>query len=391
MRSHRIFVLFVAAAAVSAACTSDGTTASTSAGSAAVTEPSPTSPPSGPGTNGKIAFYRDFEGVMTIDPDGTHEEPIGADLVLQSGEAWSPDSSKLLVLRFLEEGARPATINPDGSDLTLLNHYPDLKQHLGCGFWSPDATRFLCGTIEDPEPVNGIYTLRSADGGGLRQIMTTGEGCVRGGSCIEVIPGGYSADGSLILFNKQERNTHLGNLFVVKPDGTDLRQLSPSKLLTPEGDYDWSRDGSQVAFGASSAPSTGGDAGSAVFVINADGTGLRRITPFSLGAYSVRWSPDGQLIAFSNAEPPLDSQIYVVAPDGTGLLQLTEPVDGVESFGPEWSPDSTKLAFQSWTAPESEGGHNDLWTVNADGTGLFQLTSAPNIENTLNWGSAPVG
>jgi Tol biopolymer transport system component len=246
----------------------------------------------------------------------------------------------------------------------------------------PVATR--CAT-------NGLYTLRSSDGGGLKQIMATGQGCRRGDPCIEVSPRGYSADGSLILFNKQERSTHLGNLFVVKPDGTGLRQPSPSKLLTPEGDDDWSPDGSQIAFGASPERSTGTDAGSAVFVVNADGTDLRRITPFSLGAYSVRWSPDGQLIAFSSAEPPQDSQIYVVAPDGTGLLQLTKPVDGVEYFGPEWSPDSTKLAFQSWDQPESEGGHNDLWIVNADGSGLFQLTNAPSIENTLNWGSAPVG
>ena len=380
------------AAVLAAACTSSGTTASEPSAPAGASASQATASSPGAVVNGKIAFYRDDTGVMTIDPDGTHEVQLGSDIVLPSDGAWSPDSSKLLVLKFLDEGARPATINPDGSGFKLLNHYPDLKQHFGCDFWSPDASRFLCGTGEDPKPVNGIYTLRSSDGGGLKQIMATGQGCTsKDGPCIETPPRGYSADGSLILFNNQMRSTHLGKLFVVKSDGTGLRQLSPSGLLTPEGDADWSPDGSQIAFGASSKHATGEDAGSAVFVINADGTGMRRITPFSLGAFSVRWSPDGRLLAFSSAEPPLDSQIYVVAPDGTGLLQLTKPVEGVESSSPEWAPDSTKVAFQSWTQPESAGGHEDLWIVNSDGTGLFQLTNTPSIKNTLNWGSAPVG
>jgi hypothetical protein len=119
-----------------------------------------------PGTNGKIAFFRDGQGVLTIDPNGTHEHQVDGDIFLPGNETWSPDSRKLLVDEFLKhEGARPATVNPDGSDFTLLDHYPSLMQGLGCGFWSPDASRFLCATNEDANPVNGLYTLRSSDGG----------------------------------------------------------------------------------------------------------------------------------------------------------------------------------------------------------------------------------
>lgn len=346
-----------------------------------------------PGVSGKIAFYRDgAPGVFTIDPDGTNEISLGEDLVLGSNEAWSPDGSKLLVYEYLQhEGARPATINADGSDLTLLDAYPDLVQDLQCGFWSPAGTRFLCATLEDVRPVNGLYTLRSSDGGGLKRITTSPQASTcssEKGACIEDIPRGYSPDGSLILFNRQKRSTHLGRLFLVHPDGTGLSHLSPPGLLIRDEDpgsipADWSPDGSQISFVA--FRKTDKRQRTSLYVVNTDGTGLHRITPFSLGArHGARWSPDGERIAFSTAfgrtrfgDGP---QIWVVNPDGTDLLELTYPVHGQFSLIPVWSPDSTQLVFQ---------GQGNLRIVNADGSGFFQLTNMAEGDNTPAWGTAP--
>ncbi len=87
-------------------------------------------------------------------------------------------------------------------------------------------------------------------------------------------------------------------------------------------------------------------------------------------------------------------QIYVVHPDGTGMRELTKPTHLDMSVGPVWSPDSTKILFQSFH-PEINGGQEDLWIINADGTGLRQLTHpveglGPG-EEAPTWGSAPVG
>jgi hypothetical protein len=109
------------------------------------------------GANGKIAFNRDPHGATTVDPDGSHEHKIGAGELGVSEGAWSPDSSRLLLVDFATGFARPATANPDGSGLTLLDAYPNLQQHLGCNYWSPDATRFLCSSNENPNPDdNGV-------------------------------------------------------------------------------------------------------------------------------------------------------------------------------------------------------------------------------------------
>jgi Tol biopolymer transport system component len=353
-----------------------------------------------PVVSGKIAFYRDGTGVLTVDPDGSHERQLGADLVLPGTGAWSPDGGKLLVLEFLkDEGARPATINPDGSDLTLLDAYPDLEQHLGCAFWSPDSTQFLCLTAEDVKPVNGLYTLRSSDGGGLKRLTTSPQADTcssKHGACIEDIPLGYSAEGSQVLFNRQKRSTHSGHLCVVDSDGSGLMRLSPPELRIHDSDpggppASWSPDGSRVTFIAFNK--TDPRHRTALYVVNADSTGLRRITPLALAAtFSARWSPDGRWIAFSTAFGHSrfgdGSQIWIVHPNGSHLRELTYPLHGDISSGPVWSPDSRKLVFQSF---HPEVGHGDLWTVNIGGAGLFQLTNTTAFENTPSWGTVPAG
>jgi len=345
-----------------------------------------------PGTNGKIAFYRDGQGVITIDPDGTHEHQIGADAqgdVVLSGGAWSPDSSKLLVTDWLPHAApRPATVNPDGSGFTLLDAS---RRHMPCVSWSPDGTRLLCQSSENtvhPE-TNGLYTLRSSDGGGLKQIVTTR---APGDKHID-IPLGYSPDGTEILFNREHKPSHLGRLFVVHPDGTGLTRITPFGLLIQEADCGatavWSPDGSQVTFGASLR--SGKREGTAVFVMNSDGTDLQRVTPYGdNGIAGVNWSPDGTTIVFSAVFLTRHHLLWSVHPDATGLTELTPPSNGDSACGPVWSPNGAKIAFMSFH-PEISGGQEDLWSIKADGTGLFQITDTPEYENTLNWGSAPVG
>jgi Tol biopolymer transport system component len=332
------------------------------------------------GVNGKIALSQagedDAVSGFTIDPDGSSLQQIGTTGNTTCGH-WSPDGSTLLCNVWSDVGVQPATANPDGSDFTLLN--PDLPLDLFCKDWSPDATRLFCHSEGIMHPADeGLYTVRASDAGDLVQLSATPDGYAD-------TMYGYSPDGSRILFSRNDEESNVGTLFAISPDGGDLLQLSPPDLpvvsTNAELEADWSPDGSQVAFAAQWKSSPG--RGIALYVVNADGSGVRQITSSGVGAVSAQWSPDGQLIAFTS-KLRSRAQVWVVHPDGSGLRAITSGTDGSVSEFPVWSPDATKLLFERTNKRGSA-----LWTVNSDATGLTKLTDISG--GGYAWGTAPVG
>ena len=116
--------------------------------------------------------------------------------------------------------------------------------------------------------------------------------------------------------------------------------------------------------------------------MNPDGTGQTQIThvPFNVGAPS--WSPDGTKIAFSspqNATPPFlgnsGTNIWVMNADGTGLTQLTT---SSMDDNPAWSPDGTKIAFTSFRNDSNFDGDlvvaTQIFVMNANGTNQVSIT-----------------
>jgi Tol biopolymer transport system component len=327
------------------------------------------------GTNGKIVFGQIEPNYgVTIDPDGSDPHQIGP-AGSTTCNSWSPDSSNVLCNLWSEDGVQPATANPDGSGFTLLN--PNLRLDLFCLNWSPDGTRLLCHSEEMANPAEaGLYTVRSSDAGDPVRVTATPPGGFDNGY-------GYSPDGSRILFARFDTTDH-GTLFSVKPDGSDPVQLSPPALSVIDLGFfdrvgaDWAPDSSRVAFAAfdESSRKTG------LFVVNADGSGLRLVAPSGIGALSAQWSPNGALIAFSGCCGL--SQAWVVHPNGTGLTRVTTPVGRAGFLTPVWSPDSTKLLLNS----RDRNNQTSLWTVNSDGSELSKLTDTVSFAQ-IAWGSAP--
>jgi TolB protein len=114
-------------------------------------------------------------------------------------------------------------------------------------------------------------------------------------------------------------------------------------------------------------------------VVNADGTGLRQITPLGFAFLGHSWSPDGRWIVFQRPY----GQLYVVHPDGTGLHRI--PVElpaGSGAQNPAWSPDGTTIVFSL-----ERNGQASIYTVQADGTGLQQVAPSSGVEyQSPDWG-----
>jgi TolB protein len=139
----------------------------------------------------------------------------------------------------------------------------------------------------------------------------------------------------------------------------------------------WSPDGRHIAFAQTVAVVNGDNSGSyrsAIYVVDADGSNLRRLTGRpGTDDIGISWSPDGRYIAYvglpdgsplpslgaGNAPqdslgPPLD--VFVIGADGAGDRNLTN--SSANDSQPEWSPDGRRLAYQT-----SDGGTGYRLTV----------------------------
>ena len=316
---------------------------------------------------GRILFSRhnpttDDVFCYAIDPDGTHETPW-----VNCG-ALSPDGTKILGLYAIPNGfgpflhARPTTTKVDGTGIKLLDAYPHDNVSFYCSSWSPDGKRLLCESGADTIAADdGIYTVRASDGGDLRRLT-------KAPAKHEDQPFGYSPDGKRILFIRFSDNEP-SVVYAMNTDGSGLLRLSPPDLSASDWSFPaaWSPDGSQIAFGATKVA-----VGlRSLFVVKADGSGLKEISPADAGGISAQWSPDGRWIAFTSricCQP----QVWIVHPDGTSATQLTDGHDGSTSYAQIWSPDGGKLLF----VRDDGGGHQSLWTMNPDGTGKSEIAQA---------------
>ena len=190
--------------------------------------------------------------------------------------------------------------------------------NLGCGDWSSDGAHLALEGFGDPSSIDGIYVVDARDGSNLTRL-THG---------LDVVPQ-YSPDGSAIVFER------------TPPQG------SP-------------RDG---------AP--------ALFVVNADGSGLRRITPWGATSSGGSWGVQGSIVF---AGP--NRTLWTVRPDGADLRRMSIDVPG-RPFQPRWSPDGSEMTLGIRTA-----GQTDIYTMSADGSGLTKITDTLDADEWWpDWGA----
>jgi Tol biopolymer transport system component len=296
--------------------------------------------------NGKLVFVR-FDPrsgepvAFTMNPDGTDVTQMFFSGFF-SGHSewphWSPDGTQV-TLFCCDTGMSPQIVGPDSGKLREFPPAdPGLEQY--CGFaWSPDGRRLACTGFGMTDPSrNGIYTIRSSDGGGLTRVTSNPGG--------EDAPGDFSPDGLRLVFVRKDNNGDTMGIFVVRVDGTGLRRITPAGMVIDWFGGSWSPSGDQILFGARADP----DHRRAIWEVNADGSGLHElpITPACGGPIS-------------------DSR-------------------STACFYPGWSPDGTKIAF---TRVTEDGKKSDIAIVNADGSGLVQVTNTGDADEA-DWGTHPL-
>jgi Tol biopolymer transport system component len=156
-------------------------------------------------------------------------------------------------------------------------------------------------------------------------------------------------------------------IWTMRSDGTDARPLVLGN------NAHWSPDGSQLVFSAPTARSDGD-----LFVINADGSGLRSLLATTRLEWPNDWSPNGKEILFTRFFGESATDVHVMNADGTNIRRLTHARG--EDIGGTWSPDGSRIVF---TSKRFRLSH--LFVMRPDGRGKRQLTKRDAEDHEPSW------
>jgi len=243
-------------------------------------------------------------------------------------------------------------------------HYSDgrtvtLEGRVRAPSWSPDGRRVVYERTDfAPRPQNQR----------LQSWMPNAEY-----RYTDIFPG-FSRDGRLVVTDFLSRLTNPeASISTMAADGSNKQKVFQDKTGAAYAPS-WSPDGQWIAFGFGSYLTLRTGRTGKIMMVRADGTEAQDLTPGMPNAGFPSWSRDGKRIVYRVWGDEEGLRLIDVASRSVSVL--TKDYDNV----PEWSPVDDRIMFTRRGA-----GGFDIYTIQADGTGLKQITTAPGNDAHSAW------
>jgi len=214
--------------------------------------------------------------------------------------------------------------------------------------------------------LQGDLWVVDADGSHRRQLTDSGAGTDSSPT--------WSPDGTRVAFRTtrgQSPGVDPSNIFVINSDRSGERQLTPSRGAAAGGLFPaWSPDGNSIAYSN----------GSGINLIRPDGRSRR---PLGVAGECSVWSPDRSELMFCsngiNRGEGVDNwDVFVMDADGANVRRLTR--HSAQDYPGAWSPDGTQIAFFS-----RRDGDGDVYVMDADGANVRRVTNQPGAQAADAW------
>ena len=317
----------------------------------------------------KILFESDFEGnweIYTMNPDGSGIVRLTHNTCLDRMPNGSPNGDQIVFISDRDGDYEVYRMANDGNLQTQVTN--DLTHEIH-PYWSPDGNEIIFDALVPGTRTYDIRTIH-ADGTGMKIILQDDDL----NSYAQISP-----DGSKIVFDKwQDNHDFNGEIYVMDRQGGQLNRLTRNDSIY-DGYPTWFTDGSTILFSSQK------EGKFKLHCIGSDGTGLHQLTFGDGDDQRANVSPDGTQLVF-NRNLAGDINIYTqqILPGEKGgyflpvesLKQLSHP----EFAYPCWSPDGTQIAYQG-----KMGDQWDIFIMNADGSGVNNLTNNPSDDMQPAW------
>ncbi len=296
--------------------------------------------------------------LFIVNADGSGIRNLTSDAGKESEPSFSPDGSRIAfeAIRGTDSQQQIYVMNSDGTDVTQLTFREDGVAIFPS--WSPDGTRiaFMRATAQRYGPQR--LWVMDADGSN-QQLLGDG----RGGAI-------WSSDGTQLLMNN----------VLVAVDGSGRIELADHG-----GDSHWSPDETLIVFHSDRDAEVGGPHNGAgdLWVMDADGGGMRQLTSAAGRDYRPRWSPDGDSLVFVSDRDGND-EVYILDLLTGAETRLTDNI-GIDG-GVLWSRDGSQVLFLS-----NRDGPFALYSMRSDGSDQRMLTASEEAPNLVYFTGLTIG